>query len=140
MDKLNVPVSVVPGGAVRMYEDSGYTWSTFNGKVASKGWEVVRAIPEKLLRWLEQSKFSNASLGDRFDGFHPYPHKLAELESLKKGQGRDLDMTLVVQKTEWSYEFVNGRHRAYWLAANGAEFVPILVPVHQVAHFTSVLI
>ncbi|ASU38154.1 hypothetical protein hmeg3_07465 [Herbaspirillum sp. meg3] len=122
-----------------MYEDQAFGATTYNGSVDFGEWKLVHASSGKILEWLKSSRFNNFSFGDPDIGFVPYPDKWKKLESLKSGQHRDLEITVVWEHQPGLYEFMNGRHRAMWLAFHDAEFVPILVPPHQVAHFKAIL-
>ncbi|OWY31827.1 hypothetical protein [Herbaspirillum aquaticum] len=140
-DQMEVSATGAAGGKVVMYEDALHNVRTYNGQAESgKGWAILKATPEKVLAWLKDAEFANGSYGDPPRGFNPYPDKLARLDSLREGQGRALDMGVVYEKVPGLYEFMNGRHRSYWLATNGAEFVPFVVPAHQVEHFTQLLV
>lgn len=140
-DKMEVPVTGAAGGKVVMYEDALHNVSTHNGQAQSgEGWVILKAKPAKVLDWLKNAVFANASYGDPPRGFNPYPGKMANLDSLMVGQGRALEMGVVYERAPSLYEFMNGRHRSYWLAQNGAEFVPFVVPKHQSEHFTQLLV
>jgi hypothetical protein len=60
---------------------------------------------------------------------------LSALDSLRVEQHCPLSITLLIEPIADAFEFQNGRHRAYWLAINDAEFVPIMVPMHQAERF-----
>ena len=104
-------------------------------------WSVVRANPARYLTWLSATEFSQtdarhdgngrALLDSPKLGFFPYPHRLATLASLRKGQHADLEITVLLEILPGRYIFGNSRHRAYWIASNNAEVVPLMVPSHQ---------
>lgn len=139
-DVHHVPVSCVPGGIVEFYEDLMMEGREIQGSVQPGDWSLIRAVPQKLLDWLKNAHFAN---GGGTDGFEPIQAKIQELDTLKVGQRGALEVTWVSLVSNFpadSYEFINGRHRAFWLAKNGAAFVPLLVPNSQIGHFSALLV
>ncbi|WP_156523241.1 hypothetical protein [Bordetella ansorpii] len=126
---------------IEMREDQGYEEETHNGFVAPDvGWQVIFANPARYLAWVRRAAFANVNPDGSFGpGFRPDSSKLAKLDSLRQGVRGWLGITLVSEKSANTYSFIDGRHRAYWLAINNAVSVPLLVPAHQVAHFKDFL-
>ena len=141
-DLIRVPIAKVPAGFVELYEDQCNERCTHDGRVDCHEWTVVCASASKLLGWLNSSRFANVSYGDPEIGFCPYSNKLDNLDSLSNGQSGTLEVTLVYHcgNDPDMYRFIDGRHRAFWLATHGAEFVPVMVPKHQQTHFNSILL
>ncbi|MGU7773741.1 hypothetical protein ACV229_26605 [Burkholderia sp. MR1-5-21] len=108
-------------------------------------WSLIRANPSRYLLWLSQTEFSQTDakhdasgrrvVGSPRTGFVPYQWKLSRLDSLRVAQGDALEITLLIEPVPGAFEFRFGRHRAYWLATNNAEFVPLMVPLHQAERF-----
>ncbi|WP_019939700.1 hypothetical protein [Bordetella sp. FB-8] len=118
---------------ISLYEDSAWEAYTHNGHAQVKeGWAVLKANPEKYLAWVKTAEFGNINPdGDWGEGFRPSPLKMARLDSLKQGQRGKLEITVLYESQPGFFNFVNGRHRAYWLATHQAVFVPLTVPKHQ---------
>lgn len=154
LDKLLVSVATTDGYplTVRMVELTfGHKRRTFDepdtGKVGTyeRVWSLVRASPARYLRWLSETEFSQTDARHDRDGrtlpnspkigFFPYPARLATLDSLRNDQHADLEITVLLETLPGRYFFGDGRHRAYWLASNNAEFVPLMVPSHQADRF-----
>ena len=108
-------------------------------------WSLIRAHPSRYLSWLSQTEFDQPDAkhdvsgrllpGSARAGFVPYQLRLTALDSLRVKQRSPLSITLLLESMTDKFEFQDGRHRAYWLAINEAEFVPILVPMHQAERF-----
>lgn len=108
-------------------------------------WSLIRAKPSRYLPWLSETEFSQTDAkhdktgrriaGSPRLGFVPYQWKLSRLDSLRVAQREALPITLLIEPVPGGFVFEFGRHRAYWLAINNAEFVPLMVPIQQAERF-----
>lgn len=155
-DKLTVSVPPLRQGGesliVQMLEDTAaYGRRTFDSPLdkcydlGEPDWSLIRAHPSRYLCWLSQTEFGQVDAkhdesgrllpGFRQVGFAPHQSKLRRLDSLRVAQHSPLPITLLMEPMAGAFQFEDGRHRAYWLAINDAEFVPLMVPMHQADRF-----
>lgn len=137
---------------VRMFEYTAFCGRrTFDSPLSKSyddgesDWSLIRARPGCYLGWLSQTEFGQTDAkhdeqgrllpGSLRLGFAPHLHKLSNLDSLRVAQHSPLPITLLIEPVSGAFQFEFGRHRAYWLAINNAEFVPLMVPMHQAERF-----
>lgn len=103
--------------AVTLSVDKGLEQSYCEG-----AWVTVAVSSNKYLRWFaEKEKRSHGVLA-------LVSPKLINLNSLLLAQRGPLELPCLHGIADDQYQFINGRHRAYWLATTGgSEFVPLRI-------------
>ncbi|NHZ33299.1 hypothetical protein [Massilia rubra] len=95
------------------------------------GWKLICVTSEQFKRWMR-----NSLINCQYD-FTPGQPRLDRLSRIFQGQAEDsgIEVSWVKMLGDNSFEFQDGRHRAWWIALRDPEFVPLLVPAFQHARF-----
>lgn len=125
---------------IRLTIDSDHEFQTSSHGLIDYGeWKLLEANPAKYYGWLQTALFNNSGFEQPFVadvGRVNGVGKCFETNPLDSG----LYVTLVVQEKCGVFTFIDGRHRAYYLAIKGAQFVPLMVPVVQYEIFAGMLL
>lgn len=137
--KVRVPVPTALLGMVELYV-SACTRRAGQRADALHDWASLRATPRKVLEWFASSGFAAGGEKNALVRFQPCPKRLVCLDQLKHRVPPPLAIPRFWQLDDSNYGFDAGPHLPYWLAMNNASFVPLLVPAHQMAHFSRALV
>lgn len=137
--KVRVPVPGALLGMVELYVSSGpRIMAVRNGN--AHDWSSLYASPRKVLEWFATAGFAASGERAALSGFQPCARRLASLDQLKNTVRPPLAVPRFWQLDGSNYGFDASPHLPYWLAVNDASFIPLLVPAHQVAHFSRALV
>ncbi|MFJ3057295.1 hypothetical protein [Herbaspirillum sp. NPDC087042] len=136
--KVRVPVPSAACGAVEMYV-SRVSRTIARGSDAGNDWTSLHASPRKVLEWFATAGFAVSGRREMLARFMPCEQRLASLDQLKREVRPALAVPRFWQLGGADYGFDVTPHLPYWLAMNDASFVPLLVPTHQMAHFSQAL-
>lgn len=137
--KVRVPVPTALLGKVELYV-SGCTRLVTQRANAMHDWASLHAHPRMLLDWFATAGFSPGGETAALTRFEPCAQRLARLDQLKHRLPPPLAVPRFWQLDGNNYGFDANPHLSYWLAVNEASFVPLLVPTHQMAHFSRALL
>ncbi|WDZ95474.1 hypothetical protein Herbaro_18630 [Herbaspirillum sp. WKF16] len=137
--KVCVPVPAAAAGMVELYINKG-SRMIVRRDGAGNDWATLRASPRKVLEWFATSGFAPSGKREALAQFEPCARRLAGLDHLKTEVRPALAVPKFWQIEGAAYGFDAGPHLPYWLAKNGASFVPLLVPAEQMAHFSERLV
>lgn len=137
--KVRVPVPVAIDGAVELYVNKGSRVIARRDS-AGNDWATLRASAPKVLEWFATAGFAPSGERAAVAQFSPCERRLAGLDHLKTEVRPAMAVPKFWQLEGSAYGFDAGPHLPYWLAMNGASFVPLLVPAHQMAHFSQQLV
>lgn len=130
--KVRVPVPAALLGMVELYVSSGARLITARSGT-THDWASLNASPRKVLEWFATADFAASGERAALSSFQPCARRLASLDQLKN----TVRPPLAVPRF-WQLD--GSPHLPYWLAMNDASFIPLLVPAHQVAHFSQALV
>ncbi|MBP0600013.1 hypothetical protein J8I26_18030 [Herbaspirillum sp. LeCh32-8] len=136
--KVRVPVPAAVDGAVELYVSKG-SRMIVRRDGAGNDWATLRACPAKVLAWFATAGFAASGERGAVAQFAPCERRLAGLDHLKTEVRPAMAVPKFWQLDGAAYGFDASPHLPYWLAMNGASFVPLLVPAHQMAHFSQQL-
>lgn len=137
--KVRVPVPSALLGMVELYVSSCTRIMTGRAD-AMHDWAGLKASPRKVLEWFATAGFAASGEAAFLAPFRPCAERLACLDQLKHSVRPALAMPRFWLLDDSNYGFDASPHLPYWLAVNDASFVPLLVPAHQVAHFSRALV
>lgn len=138
MTFIDIPLQRTMAGdppAVRLIVDKNHEWKTTSVEVRCGGWTLLAAKPITYLRWIGTARFSDGSMG-----FIPDGGRLTALSTVLQTNPMQSGLSVPLLLNEGSTtQFVDGRHRAHWLASRNAAFLPLLVPTQQADAFANLL-
>jgi len=137
--KVRVPVPSAACGSVEMYV-SRASRVIIRGNEVGSDWTSLHASPKKVLEWFATADFAANGRREALARFAPCGQRLASLDQLKREVRPPLAVPRFWQLGGSDYGFDAAHHLPYWLAMNDASFVPLLVPTHQMAHFSQALV
>ncbi|MDR9850091.1 hypothetical protein [Herbaspirillum huttiense] len=137
--KVRVPVPTALLGKVELYVSSCTRIITGRSD-AMQDWASLNASPRKVLEWFATAGFAASGEAAALAPFQPCAARLASLDQLKHRVRPALAIPRFWQLDGGNYGFDASPHLSYWLAVNEASFVPLLVPTHQMAHFSRALV
>lgn len=137
--KVRVPVPTALLGKVELYVSSCTRIITGRSD-AMQDWASLNASPRKVLEWFATAGFAACGEAAALAPFQPCAARLARLDQLKHRLPPPLAVPRFWQLDGNNYGFDASPHLSYWLAVNDASFVPLLVPTHQMAHFSRALV
>ncbi|MBP1318242.1 hypothetical protein RJO15_24080 [Herbaspirillum huttiense F1] len=137
--KVRVPVPTALLGKVELYVSSCTRIITGRSD-AMQDWASLNASPRKVLEWFATAGFAASGEAAALAPFQPCAARLASLDQLKHRVRPALAIPRFWQLDGSNYGFDASPHLSYWLAVNEASFVPLLVPTHQMAHFSRALV
>lgn len=137
--KVRVPVPAALLGMVELYVSSGARLITARSGT-THDWASLNASPRKVLEWFATAGFAASGERAALSSFRPCARRLASLDQLKNTVRPPLAVPRFWQLDGSNYGFDASPHLPYWLAMNDASFIPLLVPAHQVAHFSQALV
>lgn len=141
LTKVRVPVPSAAAGVVEMYVNNCGLRGPRNGGLNNNDWATLRATPQKVLEWFATAGFAVAGGSEEVAPFAPCASRLANLDGLKTRAALPVPIPRFwLLDASSGYAFDAGQHLPYWLAKNDASFVPLLVPAHQMAHFSQQLV
>lgn len=135
---IDIPLQRTMAGVppmVRLLVDKNHEWKTSSVDVRCGGWTLLAAKPVTYLRWIGTARFSDGSTG-----FIPDGGRLAALSACLQTNPMQSRLSVPLLLNDGvTTQFVDGRHRAHWLAGRNAAFLPLLVPTQQADAFTNLL-
>ncbi|WP_284078716.1 hypothetical protein [Herbaspirillum aquaticum] len=137
--KVRVPVPSALLGMVELYVSS-CTRIVTGRTDAMHDWASLKASPRKVLDWFATAGFAASGEALPPAPFRPCAQRLASLDQLKHSVRPALAVPRFWLLEGSNYGFDASPHLPYWLAVNDASFVPLLVPAHQMAHFSRTLV
>ena len=137
--KVRVPVPSALLGMVELYVSS-CTRIVTGRTDAMHDWASLKASPRKVLDWFATAGFAASGEALPPAPFRPCAQRLASLDQLKHSVRPALAVPRFWLLEGSNYGFDTSPHLPYWLAVNDASFVPLLVPAHQMAHFSRALV
>ncbi|MFL9926044.1 hypothetical protein PQR62_17345 [Herbaspirillum lusitanum] len=130
-----VAVASASSGKVELHANHALRLAAEDGSLIAEEWTTLRASPKKIIEWLESSRFCQAGCKLEATAFHPDAGRLASLDRCKNESRPPLSIPKFWEIGPAVFSFEGGTQIPYWLAMNDASYVPLMVPMAQLAQF-----